>query len=180
MPSAVKHGMSHRMCEPRNNSAEPRKGALGVRRRFCLLRWLTVVDGLLSNIDTKLGIWLPPFHWSWSGSESSESGVALRDREPVLHVCNWQTNKMYYFLIYFNNIHIVNFKVIVVIIKSIEFFSFYYSFVWWWIVTIFFKGMCGVLNVTIFIRYLNITKNIANIRLLSRISRSRPSTHRSI
>lgn len=86
MPSAVKQGMSQRICDPRNNSAEPRNGALGVRRRFCFAR--TRATGALSKIDTKLGIWLLLFHWSWSGKESSESGVALLDREPVLHVCS--------------------------------------------------------------------------------------------
>lgn len=85
MPSAVKQGMSQRMCDPRNSSAEPRNGALGVRRRFCFA--LTPTTGLLSKIETKLGICVPLFHWSWSGRESSESGVALREREPVLHVC---------------------------------------------------------------------------------------------
>lgn len=84
MPSEVKQGMSQRMCDPRNSSAEPRNGALGVRRRFCFA--LTPTTGLLSKIDTKLGIWLFEFHCSWSGIESSESGVALLDREPVLHV----------------------------------------------------------------------------------------------
>lgn len=95
MPSAVKQGMSQRMCEPRKSSAEPRIGALGVRRRFCFARTPTV--GLLSKMDTKLGIWLPLFHWSWSGIESRESGVALLDREPVLHVyidkSNFKVNK---------------------------------------------------------------------------------------
>lgn len=28
--------MSQRICDPRNNSAEPRSGALGVRLKFCL------------------------------------------------------------------------------------------------------------------------------------------------
>lgn len=90
MPSAVKQGMSQRMCDPRNSSAEPRKGALGVRRRFCFAR--TPTTGALSKIETKLGIWLPLFHWSWSGSESNESGVALLEREPVLHV--WEDLKV--------------------------------------------------------------------------------------
>lgn len=86
MPSAVKQGMSQRMCDPRKSSADPRNGALGVRRRFCFARMPTT--GLLSKIDTKLGIWVLEllFHWSWSGRESSESGVALREREPVLQV----------------------------------------------------------------------------------------------
>lgn len=86
MPSAVKQGISQRMlCEPLKSSAEPRIGALGVRRRFCFGR---VPGALLSKIETKLGICVPLFHWSWaSGRESRESGVALRDREPVLHVC---------------------------------------------------------------------------------------------
>lgn len=106
MPSAVKQGMSQRMCEPRNSSLGARIGALGVRRRFCFARltfvcwwcgwwWPSVLDGLLSKIETKLGMgwwwWWPVFchgATSWtSGSESSESGVALRDREPVLQVC---------------------------------------------------------------------------------------------
>lgn len=56
MPSAVKHGISQRMCDPRNNSADPRNGALGVRLRFCFPRTLTVVGDVLSKIDTKLGI----------------------------------------------------------------------------------------------------------------------------
>lgn len=38
MPSAVKHGISQRMCDPRNNSADPRSGALGVRLKFCFPR----------------------------------------------------------------------------------------------------------------------------------------------
>lgn len=89
MPSAVKQGMSQRMCDPRKSSADPRNGALGVRRRFCFARMPTT--GLLSKIDTKLGIWVLEllFHWSWSGRESSESGVALREREPVLQVYRW-------------------------------------------------------------------------------------------
>lgn len=93
MPSAVKQGMSQRMCDPLKSSAEPRNGALGVRRRFCFAR--TPTAGLFSKIDTKLGIWWLPlaFHWSWSGSESNESGVALLDREPVLHVC-WRWFKV--------------------------------------------------------------------------------------
>jgi len=57
MPSAVKHGISHRMCDPRKSSADPRNGALGVRLKFCFPR-LIVVGDVLSKIDTKLGIWL--------------------------------------------------------------------------------------------------------------------------
>lgn len=103
IPSDVKNGISQRMCEPLNKSALPLNGALGVRRRFCLDFPCGVVA--LSNIDTKLGLnskqiavnlskyyksqmsygcWL--FHWSPADTESSESGVALRDREPVLEL----------------------------------------------------------------------------------------------
>lgn len=134
MPSAVKQGMSQRMCDPRNSSAEPRNGALGVRRRFCFARMPTA--GLLSKIETKLGIcW--PFHWSWSGRESSESGVALREREPVLQV--------------------------------------------WWVKT----GKVVVSQADVRCRhqactYLDVTKHIANIWLLPRVSRSRSATNCSI
>lgn len=87
MPSAVKQGISQRICEPRKSSADPRNGAEGVLRRFCFDRGLTMVVAFWSKSETKLGIWLLLlFHWSWSGSESNESGVALREREPVLHV----------------------------------------------------------------------------------------------
>lgn len=55
MPSAVKHGISHRICDPRKSSADPRNGALGVRLKFCFPR-LIVVGDVLSKIDTKLGI----------------------------------------------------------------------------------------------------------------------------
>lgn len=48
--------MSHRMCDPRNKSALPRNGALGVLRRFCLdLAFVMAVAGL-SKIETKLGL----------------------------------------------------------------------------------------------------------------------------
>lgn len=90
MPSAVKQGISQRMCDPLKSSADPRIGALGVLRRFCFAR--TPTTGLLSKMETKLGIWLPLFHWSWSGRESRESGVALLEREPVLHV--YMTNDL--------------------------------------------------------------------------------------
>lgn len=91
MPSAVKQGISQRMCDPLKSSADPRIGALGVLRRFCFAR--TPTTGLLSKMETKLGIWwLPLFHWSWSGRESRESGVALLEREPVLHV--YMTNEL--------------------------------------------------------------------------------------
>lgn len=45
MPSAVKQGISQRMCEPRKSSADPRSGAEGVLRRFCFDRGelLTIV-----------------------------------------------------------------------------------------------------------------------------------------
>lgn len=43
MPSAVKQGISQRMCEPRKSSADPRNGAEGVLRRFCFERGFTMV-----------------------------------------------------------------------------------------------------------------------------------------
>lgn len=78
------------MWDPRNNSALPRNGALGVRRRFCFERPFVVIGNIvveLSNTDTKLGICrLLLFQCSVVVIESNESGVALRDRVPLLDV----------------------------------------------------------------------------------------------
>lgn len=44
------------MCDPRNKSALPRSGALGVRRKFCLARACVMADAGLSKIERKLGL----------------------------------------------------------------------------------------------------------------------------
>ena len=102
-------GISHRIWDPLNNSADPLNGALGVRLKFCLPRvGIGRHTVLASKIDTKFGLWqkdktklvnkykfklifinymwwlLP--QWSSGGSESKESGVALLDLVPVLDV----------------------------------------------------------------------------------------------
>jgi len=51
---SVKNGISHRIWDPRNKSADPRKGALGVLRKLCLLLAFDCID--VSKIETKLGL----------------------------------------------------------------------------------------------------------------------------
>lgn len=168
MPSAVKQGISHRMCEPRKSSADPRSGAEGVRRRFCFDRGLTIVVEFWSKSETKLGIWLLLlFHWwwwSWSGSESNESGVALREREPVLHV----------YIHTFDD----KFKVKIIILLN--------NLIIWRSIVCRVQVHLGIVDddrhkiiekFTKFHSHLNITKNVTNVGLLSGITRSRPSTY---
>lgn len=60
IPSAVKNGMSQRTCAPRNNSVEPRSGALGVLRSFCFCFCLLTTLPLISSpLDVALLLLLP-------------------------------------------------------------------------------------------------------------------------